>query len=1024
VPGDRERKDDELARTATALPETTATAPQGEAQPPVRDSGLSETLGRYKIGRELGRGGMGVVHSAFDPDLERKIALKVLPTEVENSDARQRLLREARAMARLSHPNVVTVHEVGTAHGRDFIAMELVDGATLEDWLEASPRSEREIVAAFIAAGRGLAAAHAAGLVHRDFKPRNVLRHKDGRIVVTDFGLVVGVESEVDAFKVTMPSGQATAKTTPSSLSGLTKTGSVLGTPAYMAPEQWTGGQVGPAADQFAFCVALWEALAKERPYKGSTIEELKTVVLGGKRTDESKLPRKLRKVLRRGLDPDPAKRYPSMGALLDAIARTERRPTVVFAIAGAAVVASAVVYAVAIRSPESKQTTYIVSEGCTAPVLDPEKVWTPRDGELLRLAHQDLAAASLERDFKAWTDVRARACKADAGVREPQLACLDSVLSRIDAVKQIALTARMPEASEVVEIDDLLVEPTLCETPNPPRLVRVISKEMRDVLSFYIGRVAEISKLTDADADAAIARGGSDPCATAVAHEYAAAVRIGGDRDGELAKAERDAQACGDDRLIADVAIASATLASSLGDVDYRSKFERAETLTGRVRQPDVEAQLEVLRSMLALRSDDLDETIAHLDKAIALYEQRQMFRSVVRRRLDAHRWRMRRAKPDEIAAAPAMLDGLRAQIVAKIGETDLLVRDVDRARATLKWLDGDLEGSNALRKAVAKQEPPKNPQVVSGQVVDDNGPVAGAQVWVGTSMFADPLYATVAAGGDQRTVTTDANGRFTVKDAEAKSLVVAQHGDLRAPPVWGGENMTVKLQRTSTVSGSVSLRDRIAQQVTLYVVPKDQPPELPYMLSAPLAPDGSFVLRGVPQGKMVFRTLVELSTADLVSSQELVVNKPEITGVRLEVKASGRPLHLLVRSLYGAPLATANVFVMGGKQPAEQSLAKVVASRQDFTAKLASKPLPEQQKPPVQARMKAGDLYALIASRPDGEVSACAIPLPEHLDDPQLVGLRNDTKKLEKISVRCVPVTANDDVVIVPVAPWPRFD
>src|SRR5262252_3011703 len=176
--------DDQLAQTMTADPGSGPVAAAPE---------LGDTLGRYRIERTLGEGGMGVVHAAFDPDLERRVALKVL-RKAEGDEARHRLLREARAMARLTHPNVVTVHEVGSAHGRDYVAMELVDGETLDEWLTAQPRSAREIVAAFVAAGRGLAAAHAAGLVHRDFKPRNVLRRRDGRICVTDFGLARGVD--------------------------------------------------------------------------------------------------------------------------------------------------------------------------------------------------------------------------------------------------------------------------------------------------------------------------------------------------------------------------------------------------------------------------------------------------------------------------------------------------------------------------------------------------------------------------------------------------------------------------------------------------------------------------------------------------------------------------------------------------------------------------------------------------------------------------------------------------------------
>jgi eukaryotic-like serine/threonine-protein kinase len=243
--------EDELARTATA-----PGSHSGGAQPE-----LGAMLGRYRLERMLGEGGMGVVHAAFDPDLERRVALKVLRSVDQLGDARQRLLREARAMARLTHENVVVVHEVGTANDRDYVAMELIDGQTLAEWLAGKPRQVHQIVDAFCAAGRGLAAAHAAGLVHRDFKPHNVLRRRDGRIVVTDFGLARGVDAApmppaaaAVAFDVTLRPGAEGSQ--PSGLSGITQTGALMGTPAYMAPEHWTGGAVGPPADQFAFCVA------------------------------------------------------------------------------------------------------------------------------------------------------------------------------------------------------------------------------------------------------------------------------------------------------------------------------------------------------------------------------------------------------------------------------------------------------------------------------------------------------------------------------------------------------------------------------------------------------------------------------------------------------------------------------------------------------------------------------------------------------------------------------------------------
>jgi hypothetical protein len=202
--------------------------------------------------------------------------------------------------------------------------MELIDGESLVEWLRAEQRSEAAIIDAFVEAGRGLAAAHAAGIVHRDFKPHNVLRRRNGHIAVTDFGLA---REASDPLAVTMPLNAPPASAAPSKLSGLTEPGSLLGTPAYMAPEQWLGGKVTPATDQFAFCVALWEALAGERPFRGQTREALFEEVSRGPATlDATKLPRRLRPVLVRGLDPDPAKRWPSMDALLARLTGGERR--------------------------------------------------------------------------------------------------------------------------------------------------------------------------------------------------------------------------------------------------------------------------------------------------------------------------------------------------------------------------------------------------------------------------------------------------------------------------------------------------------------------------------------------------------------------------------------------------------------------------------------------------------------------------------------------------------------------------
>ncbi|MFY0573513.1 protein kinase domain-containing protein [Cystobacter fuscus] len=227
-------------------------------------------FGRYTLLDVLGRGGMGVVYAAYDSVLERKVALKVLRGELAArlgvDLASARLVREARIAARLSHPNVVTIYDVNSHDGQIFIAMEYVDGRSLSTWLDEGPHPAEAILERFVQAGRGLAAAHAVGLVHRDFKPANVLVGLDGRVRVTDFGLA-GWTSE-DA------SGEGPAGGCSSS-SRVSRAAGLLGTPLYMAPEQHRGERAGPLADQFSFGVALHEALYRRGAFEGNSLEEL-----------------------------------------------------------------------------------------------------------------------------------------------------------------------------------------------------------------------------------------------------------------------------------------------------------------------------------------------------------------------------------------------------------------------------------------------------------------------------------------------------------------------------------------------------------------------------------------------------------------------------------------------------------------------------------------------------------------------------------------------------------------------------
>ena len=386
---------------------------------PVAPPGLTKgaSIGRYTVLGLVGRGAMGEVYAAYDPELDRKVALKLLLAEggsgVDIHDAKARLLREAQAIARLSHPNVIVVHDVGSFGRRVFIAMEFVDGFTVWYWLLSARRTWQEVLSVYIEAGRGLAAAHAAQLVHRDFKPENVMVGRDGQVRVMDFGLARHVAEGValpDAVKTDVASARAASHANVTRSTGdlaetravpsaqavavgdamsvevgaaaaagdgywdvpgaaarghralrgeLTQSGTMMGSPAYMASERFRGEAANAKSDQFSFCVALYEGLYGERPFAGETLEELAANVLAGTvraAPASIKVPARLRRVILRGLRPSPEERWPSMETLLAALARAPRArwrwSTVAGVVAAAAVALGLFVRAVPARRP------------------------------------------------------------------------------------------------------------------------------------------------------------------------------------------------------------------------------------------------------------------------------------------------------------------------------------------------------------------------------------------------------------------------------------------------------------------------------------------------------------------------------------------------------------------------------------------------------------------------------------------------------------------------------------------------
>ncbi len=380
-------------------------------------------LGRYLLERRIGAGGMGVVWAARDPELGRRVAVKLL----RRGFGAERLRREAMALARLSHPNVVSVYDVGTHDGRSYVAMALVDGDNLRQWLR-TPRPQAAIVDALVEAGRGVIAAHDAGLIHRDLKPDNIFVGPRGEVLVGDFGLAREHTSGEDGGGGRELSAADT---------GLTMAGAVVGTPAYMAPEQ-ADGEAIPASDQFSFCVTAWEALYGARPFQGATSAALRDAIARGVIDDppaERKVPARIERALRRGLAADPAARFPSMRGLLLALPRPRRRwPS---ALATVALAGTLIATVVVTRRPLAP-----VSTPCQGTAQLLAATWSPVHRAALDKALGGAGApaslvtatlATVDRYAGAWIDLRHDACLATHVRRERRPESLERVARCLD---------------------------------------------------------------------------------------------------------------------------------------------------------------------------------------------------------------------------------------------------------------------------------------------------------------------------------------------------------------------------------------------------------------------------------------------------------------------------------------------------------------------------------------------------------------------------------------------------------------
>ncbi|MBX7084254.1 MAG: serine/threonine-protein kinase [Nannocystaceae bacterium] len=623
---------------AAATPWLRTEAPPGPAP--------GDRIGRYVVVETLGRGGMGVVLRAYDPRLQREVALKLLH-EGGDADARARMVREAQAMARLSHPNIVRVHDVDVVDGQPFIAMDLVEGESLHEWLVAQPRAPAEVIAAFRDAGAGLAAAHAAGLVHRDIKPRNLLRDRDGRVRVTDFGIA---RSRDDAQpRRADDHGGVDAEHTAA--------GVIVGTLPYMAPEQHEGATADARSDQFAFCVALWEALAGTRPFAG---EDTRTLLAAKRARQLQPLPPtrtigpQLRAVLRRGLQPEPRDRFDDMNALVRAMERAQagarRRARLRWWIAAAGV-AGAVWLAMRVRDRSLR-------DDCEqrAAQQDP---WSQARGEGIREAWRatglDYAAATAERVVPRLAEYAATLRESTAALcvahelehtlGEPLASagqwCLDetrgqlvAVLERLERAEPLAVQRALLAVSELPQAEGCLEPARLQQFGAPPPDQRDAIAIARSELATARASMAAGDFVAARDGAARVvehARGLSWPPLQAQAELLLghATTEFGDAPAAEeaLRGAYDTAAAAGLHELAFKAAVSLATVAARVPRHGASASIWARVAANERTRLPDDsglrEAEVELARADVATAAGDVASARLHDQRALALREQ-----------------------------------------------------------------------------------------------------------------------------------------------------------------------------------------------------------------------------------------------------------------------------------------------------------------------------------------------------------------------------------------------------------------
>ena len=628
------------------------------------EAGVPARLGRYLVLGELGRGGMGAVYLAYDPELDRKVAVKLLDAPDGDPAQQDRLLREAQAMARLAHPNVAAVFDVGVLGRQVYLAMEYVEGASLRAWLAAG-RPWPAIVATYVQAGRGLAAAHAAGLVHRDFKPENAIVGRDGRVRVLDFGLAaLGAEAptDADAAPSTLTSLSLPGLASRSLLSSrLTAAGAIVGTLAYMSPEQLTLAELDPRSDQFGFCVALHEALHGELPFAGDTAGAYALAVTSGavRAPPRGPVPRWLDRVLARGLAPAREDRWPDMDSLLAALSRDPAANRRRLALISAAIAASVGLGLVVGR--RSGEQGGQPCRGTDAPIA---AVWSPDVRARVEAAFTatrlpyaaDTLAAALPR-VDAWVArwsaasrslcLAHRAGEVSDALHDREVTCLSGQVHGLAARARLLAAADADAVTHAITAVEALPDPEACRDPallaasaDPDAAARVREVDAEQAFGHYV-RARELA------AAAVAAAPGDGDLADALHAEGEVLYALGQPHASRTSLVRAFARAAAVGRR--DRAFAAATMLLQIAADEFRDLEEAAlwrdlavDLASGAALDRLVtNAGLPVALGAFAAARGDHDEALAHIGRADA--------------------WTLAELGPDSLLRADILLEGTR---------------------------------------------------------------------------------------------------------------------------------------------------------------------------------------------------------------------------------------------------------------------------------------------------------------------------------------------------------------------------